>query len=68
MLKLSDIVKFFSSKQQKFGIESGMVNATRAKERVLLAFPDLTAHNEGRKVLLVLKDEIRGVCVRATQE
>lgn len=45
-----------------------MLNATRPKERVLLAFPDLTAHNEGREVLLALKDEIRGVLEQARND
>ena len=68
VLKLSDIVKFFSSKQQELGIESGNVNATRLKERVLSAFPDLTAHNQGREVLLAFKHEIGGVLEQAKND
>ena len=68
VLKLSDIVKLFSSKQQELGIESGKVNATRLKERVLSAFPDLTAHNQGREVLLAYKHEIGGVLEKANND
>ena len=58
VLKLSDLVRFFSSKLQELGIEPGKINATRLKDRVLAAFPDLTAHTQGREVLLALKHEI----------
>ena len=65
VLKLSDLVRFFSSKLQELGIEPGKINATRLKDRVLAAFPDLTAHTQGREVLLALKHEIGDVLKEA---
>ena len=53
VLTLSDLMRFYTSKVQGLGAE---VNATRLKERVQAAFPDLTAHAEGREIQLVPDD------------
>ena len=68
MLKLSDLVKFFFSKKQELGIECGKINATRLKDRVLSAFPVLTAHTQGRDVLLALKHKIGGLLKEAKEK
>ena len=65
VLKLSDLVKFYSSNLSELGGEQPRINATRLKTRVLAAFPDLTAHAQGREVLLVLSHEIGGVLLEA---
>ena len=66
VLKLSDLVKFYSSKLGKLGEEHhDKINATRLKTRVLTAFPDLTTHAQGREVLLVLSHEIGDVLLEA---
>ena len=66
VLKLSDLVKFYSSKLSELGEEQPTrINATRLKTRLLTAFPDLTAHTQGREVLFVLSHEIRGVLLEA---
>ena len=66
VLKLSDLVKFYSSKLSEIGGEhSDRINATRLKTRVLTAFPDLTTHTQGREVLLVLSHEIGNVLLEA---
>ena len=44
VLKLSDLVKFYSKFSKLGGEHSGRINATRLKTRVLTAFPDLTTH------------------------
>lgn len=49
-------------------MEAGKINATRLKDRELAAFPDLTAHSQGREVLLALKHEIRGVLKEAKEK
>ena len=55
MLKLSDLVKCYSSKLSELGGEHpDKINATRLKTCVLTAFPDLTTHAQGREVLSVL--------------
>ena len=66
VLKLSDLVKFYSSKLSELGGEhSDRINATRLKTRVLTAFPDLTTHAQEREVLLVLSHEIGDVLLGA---
>lgn len=49
-LILSDLVRYCTSKLQGIAAECGKVNATSLKERVLAAFPNLTAHAEGREI------------------
>ena len=67
VLKLSDLVKFYSSKLSKLREEHpDKINATRLKTRVLTAFPDLTTHAQRREVLLVLSHEIGDVLLEAT--
>ena len=62
MLKLSDIVKFCSSKLRELGGEHpDRSNATRLKTRALTVFPDLTTHAQGREILLVLSHKIGDV-------
>ena len=66
VLKLSDLVKFYSSKLSELGGEhSDRINATRLKTYVLTAFPDLMTHAQGREVLLVLSHEIGDVLLEA---
>ena len=66
MLKLSDLMKFYSSKLSELGGEQpDRINATRLKTRVLTAFADLTAHTQGRGVLLILSQEIGDVLLEA---
>ena len=66
VLKLSDLVKFYSSKLSELGGEhSDRINATRLKTRVLTAFPDLTTHAQEREILLVLSHEIGDVLLGA---
>ena len=66
VLKLSDLVKFYSSKLSELGEEQPTrINAIRLKTRLLTAFPDLTAHTQGREVLFVLSHEIGGVLLEA---
>lgn len=67
VLKLSDLIKFYSSKLIDLGGMQSRVNATRLKTRLLAAFPDLTAHTQGREVLLVLSHEIGSVLLEAKQ-
>ena len=65
MLTLSELVKFYQFKLKGVGAESGKTNATRLKERVLEAVPDLTAHPEGREVILASRHDIRGILTEA---
>ena len=65
MLTLSELVKFCRCKLEEVGAESGKTNATRLKERVIKAVPNLTAHPEGREVILVLRHDIGGILTEA---
>ena len=65
MLTLSELVKFYQFKLKGVGAESGKTNATRLKERVLEAVPDLTAHPEGREVILASRHDIAGILTEA---
>ena len=67
VLTLSDLVRFYSFKVQELGAESRKVNATRLKERVLAAFPDLTAHAEGREIQLIPQHKIGGMPSKVKQ-
>ena len=53
---------------QELGAEHENVNATRLKERVIKEFHELTAHAQGREVLLVLKHEIGGIMSEAKRD
>ena len=61
ILVLSDLLKFYASKLKQLGVKSENIHATRFKERILEAFPDLTAHSEGREIQLISKNDIGGV-------
>ena len=64
VLKLSDMVQLFSS---KFKSPHERINSTRLKERIMAAFPDLTAHSIGRDVVLAPRDDIGDVLMAAKQ-
>ena len=64
VLKLSDMVQLFSS---KFKSLHERINSTRLKERIMAAFPDLTAHSIGRDVVLAPRDDIVDVLMAAKQ-
>ena len=61
MLTLSELVKFYQCKLKEVGAKSGKTNATRLKERVLEAVPDLTGHPEGRDVIQASRHDIGGI-------
>ena len=68
VLKISELAKLFSSKLEELEVERGRINTSRLKERILNAFPDLTAVAQGRDVLLVLKEDIGEMVKRAKEK
>ena len=68
VLKMSELAKLFSSKLEELEVERGRINSSRLKERILTAFPDLTAVAQGRGVLLVLKEDIGEIVKRAKEK
>lgn len=65
VLTLAELVKFYQCKLKEVGAENGKTNATRLRERVLEAVPDLTAHPEGRQVILASRHDIGGILPEA---
>lgn len=63
VLKLSDLTAIYQTKLQELKLEAN-INKTRLKEQILEAFPELSAHYEGRQVLFALKQDIGGVLKR----
>ena len=59
MFKLVKLAKLYSAKLEELRItSSSKINTTRLKERLLGAFPDLSAHTQGRDVLLIFNHAI----------
>ncbi|KXJ12058.1 hypothetical protein AC249_AIPGENE28764 [Exaiptasia diaphana] len=67
ILTLSDFVTFYSSKLSELKGEEVKTNSTRLKNKILAAFPDLTAHTQGREVMIVIS-QIGGVLLEAKKE
>lgn len=65
---MSELAKLFSAKLEELEVERGRTNSSRLKERILTAFPDLTAVAPGRDVLLVLKEDIGEMVNRAKEK
>jgi 2-keto-3-deoxy-galactonokinase len=54
VFKLIDLQKLYTERLEQLGVfVEGRVIATRLKNRILAALPDLQAHKQGRDVLLV---------------
>jgi len=59
VFKLKDLQKLYTERLEQLGVfVEGRVNATRLKNRILAALPDLQAHKQGRDVLLVFKEDV----------
>ena len=59
MFKLANIVELYQSRMQQLGVNlDTRVHSTRLTQRLLIQFPDMRAHTNGRDVLLVLEDDV----------
>ena len=58
VLKLADLARLYSAKLEELGVDPGRVNTSRLKDRLLAAFPDLNALNQGRDILLALIERL----------
>ena len=67
-LKLADLVKLYKTKLKESGVEDSVVNSTRLKERIILAYPGISAHSQGRDVLLTLDSAIRKAVRDASEQ
>ena len=68
LLKMAELTIVFRMKLENLGAESGSINTTRLKERILAVFPDLTDHSQGRDTIIVLKHEIGEALKRAKEK
>lgn len=65
ILKLSDLLRFYTLKLEELEVVTNKVHATRLKDKILETFPHLTAHCEGREVQLISKHDIGGILTNA---
>ena len=56
--KLEDVGKMYKEKLKDLGADSGQVNTTRLKDRILSTLPQISAHSQGRDILLVLDQDV----------
>lgn len=67
-VKLADLVKLCKSKPEEFEVEDSVVNSSRLKERIILAYPGISTHSQGRDVLLTLDSAIGEAMRDATEQ
>ena len=66
VFKLTDIVSLYKKRLQQLGVTvSNRIHITRVKIRLLSALPDLTAHVQGREILLTFKEDIGLALIKA---
>ena len=59
VFKLIDMVSLYKKRLQQLGVTVGnRIHSTLLKVRLLSALPDLTAHVQGREILLTFKEGI----------
>ena len=58
-LKLADLVKLYTARLEQLGVkQQNRLNSTKLKDRILSHIPDLSAHREGRDVLLAFASDV----------
>ena len=66
VFKLTDMVSLYKKRLQQLGVTVGnRIHSTRLKIRLLSALPDLTAHVQGREILLTFKEDIGLALIKA---
>ena len=66
VFKLTDMVSLYKKRLQQLGVTVGnRIHSTRRKIRLLSALPDLTAHVQGREILLTFKEDIGLALIKA---
>lgn len=60
VFKLADLANLYQTRMDQLGVTtaSSRLHSTRLKERLLAALPHLSAHTEGRDVLLTFEDDV----------
>ena len=66
VFKLTGMVSLYKKRLQQLGITVGnRIHNQRLKVRLLSALPDLTAHVQGREILLTFKEDIGLALIKA---
>ena len=66
VFKLTDMVSLYKKRMQQLGVTVGnRIHSTRLKIGLLSALPDLTAHVQGREILLTFKEDIGLALIKA---
>ena len=66
VFKLTDMVSLYKKRLQQLGVTVGnRIHSTRLKIRLLSALRDLTAHVQGRKILLTFEEDIGLALIKA---
>ena len=66
VFKLADLAHLYKTRLEQLGVViEGRVHTSRLKLRLLSVFPDLTAHLQGRNVMLSFDDDIGGALMKA---
>jgi hypothetical protein len=50
----------YMTKLEELGVDTSRVNTTRLKERILSTLPHVSAHPQGRDIVLVLDRDVGG--------
>ena len=63
---LTDMVSLYKKRLLQLGVTVGnRIHSSRLKVRLLSALPDLTAHVQGREILLTFKEDIEMALINA---
>ena len=66
LFKLSDLIKMYEEQLLELGVKrEARTHSTRFKNRLLSRLDDLSAHNDGREVVLIVKSSIGEVAAAA---
>ncbi len=59
VLKLADLVKLYTARLEQLGVkQQNRLNSTKLKDCILSHIPDVSAHREGRDVLLAFAGDV----------
>jgi len=66
---LSDLAKMYQERISQLGVNTDTrIHTTRLKERILSNFPDMQAYKQGKKVFLMVEDDVGRAISRAFEE
>jgi hypothetical protein len=64
VFKLADLLRLYSTRLEQLGVEQHIrPHSTELKNRILAQFPDLSAHRDGRNILLAFNKDL-GLALR----